>query len=150
MVNIFVASFTVIRYPCCSDFLNESNGKFVLGDFLTSAFWRNFFKSCKRCLELKFEKIFHLGSCFVTCDHFGKFGTINARFILRYERVSGDLIRLRNRSKWVEGSLFAITDLLLEAKSIISLFMACRGDDFHKKKLKTQIIFIFFHVITAR
>ena len=59
-------------------------------DFLTSHFWRNFFKSVKRycCLELKFERIFHLWSFFVKLwgfrdchfDHFDQFGTINARY----------------------------------------------------------------------
>ena len=33
---------------------------------------------------------------------FGHIGTINARHISRCQRVSGDLIRLRNRSKLVE------------------------------------------------
>ena len=50
--------------------------------------------------------------------HFGQFETINARYISRNERVSGDLIRLRNRSKLVEGSLYAITYLLIGAISI--------------------------------
>ena len=42
---------------------------------------------------------------------FGQFGTINERYILRYYRVSGDLIGFRNSSKLVEGRLFAIIDL---------------------------------------
>ena len=83
-------------FSCCSDFRYESNGIFVLGvgffflqtnfDFLTSHFWRNFFISFESycCLELKFEKIFHLWSFFVKLwgfkdCHFGQFGTINAR-----------------------------------------------------------------------
>ena len=45
--------------------------------------------------------------------HFAHFGTY---FVLL--RVSRDLIRPRNRSKLVEGSLFAIIDLLLRAKAI--------------------------------
>ena len=45
--------------------------------------------------------------------------TINARYISRYKRVSGELIRFRNRSKLVERSLFAIIDLLQGAKSIL-------------------------------
>ena len=49
---------------------------------------------------------------------FGQFGTINARHILRSQRVSGDLNRLRNLSKLVEGSLFDINYLLVGAKSI--------------------------------
>ena len=32
--------------------------------------------------------------------------------------MSGDLIRLKNRSKLVKGTLFAIIDMLLVAKSI--------------------------------
>ena len=47
----------------------------------------------------------------------------NARYNSRYERVSGDLIRLRNRSKLVERSLFAIIDLLQRAKSIVLYFI---------------------------
>ena len=38
-------------------------------------------------------------------------------------RVSGDLFRLRNRSKLVEGRLFAITDSLLGAKFINLYFI---------------------------
>ena len=37
-------------------------------------------------------------------------------------RVSGDLIRLTNSSKLVERSLFAITDLLQVAKTIVLYF----------------------------
>ena len=55
--------------------------------------------------------------------HFDQFKTINARYNSRYERVSGDLIRLRNRSKLVERSLFAIIDLLQRAKSIVLYFI---------------------------
>ena len=58
-------------------------------------------------------------------SHFDQFGTDSARYISRYQRVSGDLIRLRNRSKLVEGSLFAIIDLLLGAK-FITLFYIWR------------------------
>ena len=54
--------------------------------------------------------------------HFGQFGTINPRYISRYYRVSGDLNRLRNCSKLVERSLFAITDLLQGAKFILLYF----------------------------
>ena len=35
-------------------------------------------------------------------SHFVEFGTINARYILRYYRVSEDLIRFKNRSELVE------------------------------------------------
>ena len=51
--------------------------------------------------------------------HFGRFGTINARYISRYERVSEDLIRLRNNSKLVKISLFAMIDLLQGVKFIL-------------------------------
>ena len=102
-------------------------------DFLTNHFWRNFFISFEShcCPELKFEKIFHLWSfCvklwgFKDCHfgHFDQFGTINARYNSRYYRVSGDLIRLINRSKLVERSLFAIIDLLQGTKSIFLYFI---------------------------
>ena len=102
-------------------------------DFLTSHFWRNFLISFKSycCPELKFEKMFHLWLFFVKLwgfkdCHFGQFdqfGTVNARYILRYQRVSGDLIRLRNSPKLVESSLFAIIDLLQGAKSIVLYFI---------------------------
>ena len=45
--------------------------------------------------------------------HFGQFGTINALYFSRYQRASGDFIRLRNCSKLVEGRLLAIIDMLL-------------------------------------
>ena len=51
--------------------------------------------------------------------HFGQFETINARCISRNERVSGDLICHRNRSKLVQGSLYAIIYLLIGAISIL-------------------------------
>ena len=56
---------------------------------------------------------------------FGQFGTINALYISRYKRVSGDLIRLRSRSKLVKGILFGINDVLLGAKFDI-LYLTCR------------------------
>ena len=69
--------------------------------------------------------------------------------------MSGDLISHRNLSKLVEGSLFAIIDLLLGAK-FIALYLIWRvGDDFHKKsqikKIYSFIFFTFnfFHVNTA-
>ena len=62
--------------------------------------------------------IFRKVTGFTDC-HFGQFGTINARYISRYYRVIGELIRLKNRSKLVERSLFAIIDLLQGAKSIV-------------------------------
>ena len=61
-----------------------------------------------------FRKVFSCKDC-----HFGQFGTINARYISRYKRVSGDLIRLRSRSKLVKGNLFGIIDVLLGAKFAI-------------------------------
>ena len=44
-----------------------------------------------------------------------------------------DLIRLRNRSKLVDGSLFALIDLLPGAKYITLYFIWRVGDDFNKK-----------------
>ena len=64
--------------------------------------------------------------------HFGQFGTYRAIFP-RNQRVSGDLIRLRNRSKLVEGNLFAIIDLLTRAKFITLHFAWRVGDDFYEK-----------------
>ena len=55
--------------------------------------------------------------------HFGQLGTINARYISRYYRVSRDLIRLINRSKLVERRLFAIIDLLQGTKYIFLYFI---------------------------
>ena len=72
---------------------------------------------------------------YFTCDHFffklwrfkdcnfGQFGTINARYISRYKRVSGELNRLRSRSKLVERNLFARIDLLQGAKFIFLYFI---------------------------
>ena len=48
---------------------------------------------------------------------------IDTRYISRYLRVSGDLIRLKNRSKLAERSFFAIIDLFLGKKSITLYFM---------------------------
>ena len=53
----------------------------------------------------------------------GKFGTIKARYISRYLRVSGDLIRLRNSSKLVQKSLYAIIGIIIGAKSIFLYFI---------------------------
>ena len=60
-------------------------------DFLTSHFWRNFKISFDRYdwLDFKFENIFHLWSSFVKLwglkhCHSCQFGTVNARYILRY------------------------------------------------------------------
>ena len=102
----------------CSDIRYESNRIFVLGvgfflqtsfEVLTIHFWRNFKKSFERycSTELKFENIFHLWSFFVKLwelkdCHSGQFGTINARYISRYQRVSGELIRLKIVPNWLE------------------------------------------------
>ena len=55
------------------------------------------------------------------------------RYISCFQRASEGLIRLRNGSKLVDGSLFAITDLLLGAKTIFVLYMACGEMIFAKK-----------------
>ena len=70
-------------------------------------------------------------------------------------RVSGDLIRLLNRSKLVERSLFAIIDLLQGTKSHFLYFIWRVGKEFYKnfKILEKNFHFIlfhlFFHVFTA-
>ena len=61
------------------------------------------------------------------------FGTINARYVSRYYRVSGELIRLRNRSKLVERSLFVIIGLLQGANYILCTVYGVWGDSFHKQ-----------------
>ena len=80
-------------------------------------------------------------TCF-TCDlllrfkdcHFDQFGTISAQFFLALlMRKCRDFIRLRNRFKLLEGSLFAVIDLLLDAKFITLYFISRVGDDFPKK-----------------
>ena len=107
------------RNAYCSDFRYESYEIFVLGvgffffrqisTFQLAIFDGTFFISFERycCPELKFEKIFYLWSFFVMLRgfkdcHFCQFGTVNARYISRYSRVSVELIRLRNRSKLVK------------------------------------------------
>ena len=80
--------------------------------------------------------------------HFGQFGTINARYISRYYRVSGELIPLRNRSKLVERSLFAVINLLQGAKSIsFVIYMSCGGMIFMEKNFKFQKKNFFFTFI---
>ena len=54
-----------------------------------------------------------------------------------------DLIRLRNRSKLVERSLFAIIDMLLEAK-FITLYFIWRMDMIFTKKFQIFLQFFFF------
>ena len=64
--------------------------------------------------------------------------------------MSGDLIRLLNRSKLVERSLFAIIDLLQGTKiNLFVLIMACGGMIFIKNfKVKKKVVhFILFHFI---
>ena len=81
-------------------------------DFLTSLFWRNFISFKKYCCpELKFEKLFYLWSFFVKLWGFkdGQFETVNVHC---FALLTRGLIRLRNRSKLVERSLFAIIVLL--------------------------------------
>ena len=53
------------------------------------------------------------------------------RYISRYQRVSGELIRLRNCSKLVKISLFAIIGLLQGVKFILLYFKWREGYDFH-------------------
>ena len=74
---------------------------------------------------------------------------MNVRYISRYQLVSADLIRLRNLSKLVEGTLFAITDLLLEAKSIVLNFMWRWGGGgvFSLQKNSCFITFNFFMLL---
>ena len=52
------------------------------------------------------------------------------RYVLRFYRVSEDLIRLRNRSKLVQGSLFAIIDLLLKQNLSLSTLYDVWGMNF--------------------
>ena len=59
--------------------------------------------------------------------------------------MSGELIRLRNRSKLVEGSLFVLNDLLHEAKSIILYFIWRVSEWFSKKNFKKKIQIILLH-----
>ena len=66
-------------------------------------------------------------------SHFGQVGTINARYNSHYYRVIGDLICYRNRSKLVEGSLFAAIYLLLVMKYMTLYLIWIVGYDFHKK-----------------
>ena len=103
------------------------------------------------CFEPKFEKQFPI------CDHFllsycdlniaifANIGHFKGRYMSRYKRVS-DLFRHRNHSKLFEGSLFAIIDLLLLAKSI-KLYSIWRVGD-HFCKIFSLYIF-FFHFFIA-
>ena len=58
-------------------------------------------------------------------------------------------MRLRNRSKLVEGSLFAIIGLLLAAKSITLFFIWRVGDDFHLKKSFLKNIVLFYYIFSC-
>ena len=69
---------------------------------------------------------------------FGQFATVNAQYNSRYQRVSGNLIRLRNFSELVEGSLFATNDLLLGAKPITLCFILSGWGMILPKNLKFQ------------
>ena len=84
--------------------------------------------------DLFFVKLWGFKNC-----HFGHFGTSNARYTSRNQRVSGHLFRLRNVSTLVEGSLYNFIDFLLGAKSL-TMYFICVGDDFHKE-ISTFIIF---------
>ena len=75
-------------------------------------------------LSLNLEKYFN-------CDHFSKtYGELKIVIwdnepAIYFALLSGDLIRQKNRSKLVEGSLFAIIDLLLGTK-FITLYLIWR------------------------
>ena len=75
--------------------------------------------------------------------HFGQFGTINTRYISLYQRVSGELIPLRSRSKLVEKSLFARIGLLQGAKTILLYFIWPVGRRFLKKSSFILLRLIF-------
>ena len=84
--------------------------------------------------------------------HFDQFGTINARYNSRYQRVSGDLIRLINHSKLVERGLFVIIDLLQGTKSIFLYLIWRVGWWFSQKisnfgKIKFSLYFISFNFL---
>ena len=70
-----------------------------------------------------FLKILGLEDC-----QFGQIGTIKARRNNPARRNLGEIIRLRNRSKLVERSLFVIIDLLQGAKSILLCFIRRVGE----------------------
>ena len=63
--------------------------------------------------------------------------------------MSGDSIRLRNRSKIVERSLFAIIELLQGTKFIFCTLYGVWGNDFPNKFqiLEKKFTFILFHLI---
>ena len=129
------SSFVVPTFDAKETEYLFSGGVFFLEtnfDFLTSIFWLIFYIIQKVfCPQLKIEKIFHLWSSFVKLwgfkdccfGHFDQFGTINARYNSRYKRVSEDLIRFINRSKFIERNLFAIIDLLQLTKPIFLYFI---------------------------
>ena len=73
--------------------------------------------------------------------HFGQFGIFNARHYSRYYRVSGDLFRLTNRSKLVDGNLFVKVDLLLGVKSVTFYFIWRVDGWFSQKISKNKNIF---------
>ena len=111
---------------------------------------------------------------YFTCDHFSySYGSLKIVILAKLENKRAiyfalltrnrDLIRLRSRSKLVEGSLFALIDLLQGAKSIFLYFRWRVGGDFRKNiyfvsktyifqiKEKTYIFFYIklFRVFTA-
>ena len=65
-----------------------------------------------------FVKLWGFDDC-----HFGQFGTINARYIFWLLPHKQRFDPRINRSKFVEGRLFALIDLLLGAKSIFFYFI---------------------------
>ena len=75
--------------------------------------------------------------------HFGHFGTIYAQLISRFLRVSGNLIRLRNCSKLVKGSLVAMMICYQERNLSLCVFYGVFWDGFHKKsRIKNCFFFI--------
>ena len=103
--------FRLFNWPFLTEFF------FIIQKVLL--FWAQIWKDIH--LWSFFVKLWGFKDCHF--GHFDQFGTINARYISGYYRVSGDLIRLRNRSKLFEGSLFAVNDLLQGTKSTLMFFI---------------------------
>ena len=68
------------------------------------------------------------------------------RDMFRAINEQGDLIRLRNRSKLVEGKLFAIVDFLKGAKSITLYFKWREGVDFYQKSQNFNFFSFFYNI----
>ena len=93
-------------------------------DFLTSHFDGIFLYHSKGIivLSLNLKKIYFTCHCFSLSHGSLKIAILaNLGQLTRYQCVSGDLIRLRNRSKLVKR-IFAIIDLLQGAKFILLYF----------------------------